>query len=295
MPAHIVVTGATGKVGRDVAVRLAAAGVPQRLLVRDPSRAPQLPGAEVVQADYRDPESVREALYPGDRVFMVATHQGVEDRIESHRSFIQAASDVGVGLVAYLSIVNASRDSKFPHSWSHRATEELLEAAPVPHAFLRMNLFLDDLPLWFDADGICRGPAGDGRVALISRADVAAVAAQVLASDGYLGATLDLSGDEARTVAELAAICSELTGRALRYAPGTRADYIASRLALGRKPWDAEAGAGCYLAVAAGELAEPSDVVQRVTGREPERVRGWVAANVDKFERTGDRASARPI
>ena len=187
--------------------------------MRDPSRAPQLPGAEVVQADYRDPESVREALYPGDRVFMVATHQGVEDRIESHRSFIQAASDVGVGLVAYLSIVNASRDSKFPHSWSHRATEELLEAAPVPHAFLRMNLFLDDLPLWFDADGICRGPAGDGRVALISRADVAAVAAAVLASDGYLGETLDLSGDEAPTVAEFAAICSELTGRACATRP----------------------------------------------------------------------------
>ena len=250
----------------------------------------------MVQADYRDPESVREALYPGDRVFMVATHEGVEDRIESHRSFIQAASDVGVGLVAYLSIVNASRDSKFPHSWSHRATEELLEAHRVPHAFLRMNLFLDDLPLWFDADGVCRGPAGDGRVALISRADVAAVAAPVLASDGYLGETLDLSGDEARTIAEFAADLQRADAAAtLRYAPGTRADYIASRLALGRKPWDAEAGAGCYLAVAAGELGEPSDVVQRVTGREPERVRGWVAANVDKFERTGDRASARPI
>ncbi len=267
----------------------------QRLLVRDPARAPQLPGAEVVQADYRDPESVREALYPGDRVFMVATHQGVEDRIESHRSFIQAASDVGVGLVAYLSMVGASRDSKFPHSWSHRATEEMLEAAPVPHAFLRMNLFLDELPLWFDADGVCRGPAGDGRVALISRADVGAVAAAVLASDGYQGETLDLSGDEAPTIAEFAAVCSELTGRALRYAPGTRADYIASRLAQGRKPWDAEAGAGSYLAVAAGELGEPSDVVQRIVGREPERVRGWVAANVAKFERTGDRASARPI
>src|SRR6476646_3820362 len=159
MTARIVVTGATGKVGRDIAERLAAAGVEQRLLVRDPSRAPRLPGAEVVQADYRDPESVREALYPGDRVFMVATHEGVEDRIDSHRSFIQAAADVGVGLVAYLSMVNASRDSKFPHSWSHRATEELLEASPVPHAFLRMNLFLDDLPLWFDADGVSRGPA----------------------------------------------------------------------------------------------------------------------------------------
>jgi uncharacterized protein YbjT (DUF2867 family) len=121
------------------------------------------------------------------------------------------------------------------------------------------------------------------------------VAATVLAADGYAGETLDLSGDEAPTIAEFAAICSELTGRTLRYVPGTRADYIASRLELGRKPWDAEAGAGSYLAVAAGELGEPSDVIQRVTGREPERVRPWVAANVEKFERTGDRAASRRI
>jgi NAD(P)H dehydrogenase (quinone) len=291
----IVVTGATGKVGGDVARRLAAAGVPQRLLVRDPARAPRLEGAEVVRADYTDPASVREALWPGDRVFMVATHQGVEDRIASHRSFIQAAADVGVGLLAYLSMVNASADSPFPHSWSHRATEDLIRDAGMPFAFLRMNMFLDDLPLWFDPDGVCRGPAGDGRVALISRADVGAVTVAVLAADGYHDETLDLSGDEAPTVAEFAAICSEESGRDLRYEPGTRADYIASRLAMGRPPWDAEAGAGSYLAVAAGELGQPSDVVRRVTGRDPERVRGWAAAHREAFARTGDRASARPI
>src|SRR3954469_2661231 len=282
----IVVTGATGKVGGDIARRLAAAGVPQRLLVRDPARAPQLEAAEVVRADYTDPESVREALWPGDRVFMVATHQGVEDRIASHRSFIRAAADVGVGLLAYLSMVNASPDSQFPHSWSHRATEDLIRDSGLPFAFLRMNLFLDDLPLWFDPDGVCRGPAGDGRVALISRADVGAVTAVVLAAEGYRNEVLDLSGDEAPTVAEFAAVCSEASGRDLRYEPGTRAEYIASRLALGRKPWGAQAGAGSYLAVAARELGEPSDVVRRVTGRDPERVRSWAAAHPEAFART---------
>src|SRR5262249_28083380 len=113
--AGIVVTGATGKVGGGIAPRRAAAGGPQRRPVRDTARAPQLAGAEVVRADYRDPASVREALDPGDRVFMVAVHEGVEDRIEAHRSFVQAAAEVGVGLLAYLSMVNASRDSKFPH------------------------------------------------------------------------------------------------------------------------------------------------------------------------------------
>ena len=201
---------------------------------------------------------------------------------------------MGVGLLAYLSMVNASRDSQFPHSWSHRATEDMIRDTGVPFAFLRMNLFLDDLPLWFDPDGVCRGPAGDGRVALIARADVGAVSAAVLAADGYRNETLDLSGDEAPTIAEFAAICSEESGRDLRYEPGTRADYIASRLAQGRRPWDAEAGAGSYLAVAAGELGAPSDVVRRVTGRDPERVRPWAAAHRDAFARTGDRALRTP-
>ena len=132
--AGIVVTGASGKVGGDVARRLAARGVPQRLLVRDAARAPRLDGAEVVEADYRDAASVREALYPGDRVFMVAVHEGVEDRIAAHRSFVQAAADVGVGLLAYLSMVKASRESQFPHSWSHRATEDMIRDAQEKNA-----------------------------------------------------------------------------------------------------------------------------------------------------------------
>ena len=67
-----------------------------------------------------------------------------------------------------------------------------------------MNLFLDDLPLWFDPDGVCRGPGGDGRVALISREDTAAVSAGVLAGPGYENEALDLTGEESLSLSELA-------------------------------------------------------------------------------------------
>ena len=156
-------------------------GVPQTLLVRDAARAPDLPGAEVVVADFTDGDSVRAALRPGDRVFMVSVHEAVEARIAAHQSFVDAAADVGVGLLAYLSIVKPSPTSAFPHGHSHYATEQMILASGLPYAFLRMNLFLDDLALWFDPDGVCRGPGGDGRVALISREDTAAVSAGVLA------------------------------------------------------------------------------------------------------------------
>ncbi len=72
------------------------------------------PGAEVVVADFRDPASVRAALRPGDRVFMVSVHEDVETRIAAHQSFVDAAAGVGVGLLAYLSIVNPSADGGLP-------------------------------------------------------------------------------------------------------------------------------------------------------------------------------------
>ncbi len=284
---RIVVTGATGKVGGMIAARLAAAGVPQTLLVRDPSRAPKLAGAEVVVADYGDRASVRAALRPRDRVFMVSVHESVELRIAAHRSFIDAAAEAGVGLLAYLSIVAPSPDAAFHHTRSHAETERLAGASGVPWAFLRMNLFLDDLPLWFDPDGVCRGAGGAGRVALISREDVAAVSAGVLAGPGYQHEVLDLTGEESHSLTELAVLCSRGIGRPLRYEPGTREAWIASRIAGGIEAWDAAAGESSYEALRRGEFDITSDVVRRVTGRPAQSVRGWIEANPERFARLG--------
>ena len=174
--------------------------MPQTLLVRDAARAPDLPGAAVVVADFSDGASVRAALRPGDRVFMVSVHEDVATRIAAHQSFVDAAAEVGVGLLAYLSIVNPSPTAAFHHGRSHEATERMIRASGVPFAFLRMNLFLDDLPLWFDPDGVCRGPGGDGRVALISRDDTAAVSAAVVKGPGYEAQALDVTGEQSHSL-----------------------------------------------------------------------------------------------
>ncbi len=284
---RIVVTGASGKVGGMIADRLAREGVPQTLLVRNAARAPALPGAEVVVADFTDGAAVRTALRPGDRIFMVSVHEDVETRIAAHRSFIAAAADVGVGLLAYLSIVKPSPTAAFHHGRSHYATEQMILASGLPYAFLRMNLFLDDLPLWFDPDGVCRGPGGDGRVALISREDTAAVSARVIVGPGYENEALDITGEESHTLGELAALCSDVLDRPLRYQPGTREAWLESRLAAGVAAWDANSGVGCYDALLGGEFDITSDVVRRVTGRPAESPRAWVEAHPARFEKLG--------
>jgi NAD(P)H dehydrogenase (quinone) len=283
---RIVVTGASGNVGRMIASRLARDGVPQTLFVRDAARAPDLPGADVVVADFKDGAAVRAALRPGDRVFMVSVHEAVEARIAAHRSFIDAAADVGVGLLA-LSIVNPSLTAAFHHGRSHKATERMISESGAPCAFLRMNLFLDDLPLWFDPDGVCWGPGGDGRVALISREDVAAVSAAVLAGPGYEGEALDLTGDESHSLGELAALCSEVLDRPFRYEPGTREAWLESRIAAGVAPWDAQIGVGSYEALLGGEFDVTSEVVRRITGTPAESARAWVESNPERFAQLG--------
>jgi uncharacterized protein YbjT (DUF2867 family) len=284
---RLVVTGASGKVGRMIAAQLARDGVPQTLFVRDAARAPALPGTDVVVADFRDPASVRAALREGDRVFMVSVHEDVESRIAAHQSFVDAAAGVGVGLLAYLSIVNPSPIAAFHHGRSHAATERMILDSGVPYAFLRMNLFLDDLPLWFDPDGVCRGPGGEGRVALISREDTAAVSAGVLLGPGYENEALDLTGEESHSLGELAALSSELTGRSLRYEPGTREAWLESRIAAGIAPWDANIGVGSYEALLRGEFDITSDVVRRVTGAPAQAARSWVEANPGRFANLG--------
>src|SRR6266542_590415 len=100
--ASLAVTGSTGNLGGRVARRLAAAGVPQRLLVRDPSRAPHLPATEIAVASYGDPHAARTALDGIETVFMVSAAEQA-DRVREHTTFVDAAAAAGVSRLVYLS------------------------------------------------------------------------------------------------------------------------------------------------------------------------------------------------
>ena len=103
----IAVTGATGRLGGRVARRLAAAGVPQRLVVRDPSRVPRLDRAVVTRASYGDGEALRRALRHIHTVLMVSAAESTE-RLEQHRVFVDAAASAGVKHLVYTSFLRAS-------------------------------------------------------------------------------------------------------------------------------------------------------------------------------------------
>jgi len=257
---ELAVTGSTGNIGGRVARLLSAAGVLQRLLVRDPARAPALSGTTVVQASYADGGSARQALAGIGTLFMVSGSEA-PDRLDQHRTFIDAAAAAGVGWIVYLSFYGAAPDSTFTLARDHWATEEHIRATGLRYTFLRDNLYADFLPYMVGEDGVIRGPAGDGRAAVVAQDDIAEVAATVLAQPGrHVGATYDLTGPESLTFHEMA----ERLGA--RYQPETVEEAYASRAGYGAPDWQVDAWVSTYTAVAAGELAGISADIERLTG-----------------------------
>lgn len=267
--ATIAVTGATGRLGARVAHRLAEAGLPQRLVVRDPSRAPELPGAQVRRAAYGDRAAALDALTGVDTLFMVSGAESAE-RVAEHRTFIDAAVAAGVRRLVYTSFHGAAPDATFTLARDHWATEQHLRDTPLAWTFLRNNLYLEMLPLFAGGDGMLRGPAGDGRVAAVAIDDVADVATLVLREPGrHDGQVYELSGPQALTLEQVAEIITFVTGRETGYHDETVAEAYASRAAYGAPDWQAEAWVSTYLAIRGGELAAVTDTVERLTGVAP--------------------------
>ena len=266
--ATLAITGATGGLGGRVARRLADRGVAQRLVVRDPTRAPELPGAEVARAAYDDGEAVRRALDGVDTLLLVSASEAV-DRVRLHSGAVDAAVAAGVQRIVYTSFLACSPEATFTFARDHWHTEEHLRKTGVRHTFLRDSLYLDVFPLFAGGDGVIRGPAGDGRVAAVARDDVADVAVAVLLGDGHDGRTYDLTGPEAFTLRQAAEELSRASGRAVTYHAETLDQAYASRAGYGAPHWEVTGWVTTYVAIAAGELDVVSDTVATVAGHPP--------------------------
>ena len=283
----VAITGATGGLGGRVARRLAERGATQRLVVRDPARAPALPGAEVAVADYGDTEAMRAALSGIETLLLVSATE-TDDRIARHLSAVDAAEAAGVQRIAYVSFVGASADATFTLARHHWRTEQHIRATGIAFTFLRDNLYQDGLPYWVSADPaappsvsadsagsgslgsrcVIRGPAGDGRVGVVARDDIAdaAVAVLVDSSGLYDGETYVMTGPQALTFYQVADALSQASGRAVAYHPETLDEAYQSRQHHGAPDWMVEGWVTSYVAAATGELDVVTDHIARLAG-----------------------------
>ena len=265
----IAVTGATGHIGGLVAAHLDVAGRSHRLLVRDPAspRLPQLGSVtDVGRVDYADRELSLTALRGVDVLFMVSAHES-PTRAADHATFIDAAAAAGVRHVVYTSFAAAAPDATFTLARDHHATEEHLLASGMAWTFLRDTFYIDFMEQLVGTDGVIRGPAGNGRCAIVARADVARVAATVLLDPApHAGATYDLTGPQSLSLSDVAAIISDVRGRPVTFHDETLEEAYASRAPYGAPQWQLDAWVSTYTAIASNVMAAPSGAVEQITG-----------------------------
>lgn len=260
------ITGATGRVGGRVSRGLAAAGFPQTLIVRDPARAPSLPGADVRRALYGDPISARAALRDVATLFMVSGAEA-PDRVQDHITFVDSAVTAGVEHIVYLSLLGAAASATFTLARDHWTTEQHIRGTGVGFTFLRDSLYADFLAFLVSDDDVIRGPAGDGRFAPVAIDDVADSAFAVLrAPADHLGATYRLTGPHVTTMSEAAGLLAAATGRPVRFENESVAQAYASRAHFRAPDWQVDAWVTTYTAIAGGEFDVVTDDVTRLTG-----------------------------
>ena len=177
---------------------------------------PGLPGtAAAPPATYGDGEAMRRALDGAHTLFLVSAHES-PDRVREHTTAVDAAVAAGVERVVYVSFLGAAPDATFTFARDHWYTEAHIRMTGVRHTFLRDGWYLAGIPAMTAADGVLRGPGGEGRVSAVSHDDIADSASAVLLDEGtaHDGATYDLTGPVAFTLAEAAGELSRRTGRA---------------------------------------------------------------------------------
>ena len=267
----IAVTGATGHLGRLTLQALIKRGVPAGnlvALVRDPAKAADLAaqGIQVRQADYRQPDTLSAALNGVNRLLLISSND-FDDRVWQHRHVIDAARNAGVDLIAYTSLLNADRSGMIL-AGDHQATEALLRESGVPFTLLRNGWYTENYDLKGAVkNGAILGAAGNHALQPAPRQDYAEAAAAVLSTDGHAGQTYELAGDEAITLADLAAEVARQSGQPVAYHDLSAEEYARTLAGFGVPDGFAQVLADSDTGITRGELASESRDLSRLIGR----------------------------
>ncbi|MDN3258307.1 SDR family oxidoreductase [Streptomyces sp. CSDS2] len=267
----IVVTGATGHLGRHVVAQLLEKVPAERItaVVRDAAKGADLAarGVRLAVADYNAPETLDGLFAAGDKVLLISGSEVDKDRAAQHTAVVDAAKAAGVALLAYTSapgtLTAALADD-------HRATEKVLLASGLPYTLLRNGWYHENYTEHLAPvleHGAVVQAAGDGRVSSAARADYAAAAVAVLTGEGHENATYELGGDEAWSFAEYAAELSRQTGREIVYRQVSVADLTGILTGAGLPAPLAGILAGVDASIAEGELVVSSGDLSRLIGR----------------------------
>jgi uncharacterized protein YbjT (DUF2867 family) len=281
----ILITGASGNVGREVLKQIAEAGVPVRAAFQSATKAAVAPsGVEVVAMDYNKPETLRAALTGVERVFLVGPP--TSDLPAMERRAVDEIKRAGVALIVKLSAMGG-RAATFTRQ--HADSEDYIKASGVAYTFLRPNGFMQNFVNYsgatINSQNAFYGCQGEGAVSHIDIRDIAAVTVKTLTEDGHAGKAYTLTGPEAITNARIAQILSEDAGREIRYVNLPDEAFKQALVGAGVPEWLANAYADLQRLYRDGGASAVTDDVQKLLGRKPIRFEQFSRDCREAFQR----------
>jgi len=282
----ILVTGATGHVGSDVLTRLAAANTPARAVVHSEGKAAALrdAGIETVVADLDDPATLRPALAGVDHVLLISPlHQQQGAR---ERAVIDAAKAAGVAHVVKLSAFGVGPAAPVSFARTQYDIEQALERSGMEYTHLRPNGFMQNFVQNAPAivgQGALYGSTGDGKISFIDVRDIADVAVLALTQEGHAGKIYSLTGPEALSYGDVAAVFSRELGREVRYVDMPPDAFKGALSQAGVPEWTAGALGELYAMYREGHASAVTGTVQDLTGRPARTLATFVCDNAATF------------
>jgi uncharacterized protein YbjT (DUF2867 family) len=283
MSKPVLVTGATGTIGRNVAKRLSERGVSVRAAVRDQAKArKELADLALTPFDFEDEKTFSGALEGVEKVFLLPPL--LPNQLEVMNRFVDAAKRAGVRHIVKLSAIGVD-DATQPTAvkW-HSANEQHIRESGVAFTFLRPNSFMQNFVTYFPPrNGAIYLPWGNGTASFVDTRDIASVAAKVLTSEGHGGRIYTLTGPARLGIAELAIILSQVTGREFKYVDLPEAAARDGMLQAGVPQWQVELVMELHAINKQNRWSAVTSDIEKVTGTPPTHFAQFARDHADKF------------
>jgi uncharacterized protein YbjT (DUF2867 family) len=265
----ILVTGASGNVGKAVLNEVARSGAKHKAMYRSPEEAAKAPaGTATVVADFSKKETLTSALRGVERVYLVCSP--VPELVQLETNVIEASGAAGVKHIVLNSALGAGDYPKSFPSW-HRKVEDTLKGTDISFTILRPNSFHQNVLTYFApsirAQGVFFSSMGDARVSFLDVRDIAAVAAKALAGGEHIGKTYELNGPEALSYTELAEKISRHTGCAVQYVDIPTEAQRKAMLDQGMPVWQVDALLDLQEYYTSGKGGEVDQLLPKLLGR----------------------------
>ncbi len=287
----ILIVGATGVVGSNLAYLLKETDETVRLMTRDRNRLPPAIRDEryrIAEADFEKPETIDAAMEDVDSVFLATP--GDSQLVEYHRAVVEAAKNAKVRQIVKLSIFGADSQAIFSTGRWHFEAERIVEASGIPFTHLRPHSFMQNFFSYrefIQREGAFLAPMGEGRIPLIDARDVAAVAAVALLTRGHEGMIYELTGPRAISYEEAAHIFSEVLDRPVKYIDLPLDQTRAQMLEGGWPAWMVEDVLSLYRYFREGRAERVTDTVETLLQHPPMDFRQFATDYAALFQREG--------